>query len=165
VQLDQEHLDDAALKALAENAKLKANDSRMLVMRCLAVLFARDVLARRPEANLGYLEIKDDLRGNPQLMGVSVRAEDGSAIEHIDRDGQIFSPDGELAAAADRRRAELLRALQIEFYEPRWTHVEQLEGRKYKGPWDRTRVTHFREASDWSPSSEVGKQTRSEYED
>jgi hypothetical protein len=164
-QLDQEHLDDASLEALAENANLKANDSRMLVMRCRAVLFARDVLTRRPEAKKGYLEIKDDMRGNPQLMGVAVRAEDGSAIEHIDRDGQIFSPDGQLAAAADRRRAELLRALQIEFYAPRWTHVEQLEGRKYEGPWDRTRVTRFQEAADWSPSTEVGKQTRFEYED
>lgn len=165
MQLDQEHLDDAALQARADKAKLEANDSRMAAMRCLAVLFARDVIARQAEADVGYLEVKDDVRGYAQLMGVSVRREDGSAIEHIDRDGQVFSPDGNLALPADRRRAEFLHALQIEFYEPRWTHLEQLEGRKYEGPSDRTRVTRFRLAAEWSPSSEAGRRKRYEYED
>ncbi|WP_136611519.1 hypothetical protein [Sinomonas albida] len=165
LQPDQERLDDAALQALADEAKLKANDSRMAAMRCLAALFARDVLARQPEAVVGYLETKDDVRGYAQLMGVSVHGEDGRAIEHVDREGQVFSPDGKLALPADRRRAELLHALQIAFYQPRWTHAEQLEGRKYEGPSDRTRVTSFRQAAEWSPASEAGKQTRFEYED
>ncbi|MDQ4501624.1 hypothetical protein [Sinomonas sp. ASV322] len=140
LQLDQEHLDDNALQALADRAKLAANDSRMAAMQCLAVLFARDVYARQPEADAGYLEVKDGVRGYAQLVGVSVRRGDDSVIEHIDREGHVFSPDGKLALPADRRRAELLHALQIEFYQPRWT-------------------------AEWSPSSEAGKQTRFEYED
>lgn len=148
-----EQEDDAHLMARIERGTLRMEELRDTTRRCRAALFAREVLARRPEADVAYLDVEFEGHKALRIRSVSVRDKNRATLEEIHSDGHVVSADGKNDLPPDLHRGENMNGLYVEIYKPGWTTFERDEVDSMEGTW----VTHLRWPAEWPGNVPTGK--------